>query len=180
MKYPFSNAAVRRADHWEVVKELGGQGGGMTAGIAIVRDIRNGTKFIEKRVKPEDVRHGLLAKEVTFLQQLRGCFLITKITDFYSDHINLRGGIISKFHSTIIREILVLTVISRGVVEFCELGSLADLVERHAKARRPISELHVWPFFIQTADALAYCHYGPELRDQRSRDAWDSIIHRGK
>lgn len=47
-------------------------------------------------------------------------------------------------------------------LEYCNGGSLFDLIRRHAQQRRPISELYVWYIFHQIALALEYLHSGAQ------------------
>lgn len=45
--------------------------------------------------------------------------------------------------------------------EYCDGGDMGHLIEKHAKARTPIPEVFLWKVFVQIAEALKYCHYGP-------------------
>jgi NIMA (never in mitosis gene a)-related kinase len=67
------------------------------------------------------------------------------------------------------------------IMEFCNAGSMDKLILRHMQAgRRKIGESYIWAWFVQLAEALVWCHYGPEKGDGRRRGVWDMIYHRGK
>ncbi|ORY18056.1 kinase-like domain-containing protein [Clohesyomyces aquaticus] len=46
-------------------------------------------------------------------------------------------------------------------LEYCKIGSLSALIERHAVVQRPLPEHFMWHTFQQIASALEFCHYGP-------------------
>lgn len=127
------------------------------AGIVKVFDKRTGQIVIEKRMKAEDIKKGLSRREVDTLLQLRHCPYITKILDCYINPRQLEGSIF---------------------LEYCRLGTLADLVVKHRNARTPIGEHYIWTWGTQLAEALSYCFNGPHPNDPRVRAKWNYTIHR--
>lgn len=66
------------------------------------------------------------------------------------------------------------------VMEYCITGSVDRLIKRHKEAgMRLIDEHFVWKWGTQIADALLYCHYGMEPYDEKKREEWNTIFHRG-
>lgn len=150
---------TQRADRWVFKKELGNQNGGMNSGICIVADYRTGKAFIEKRIERQFISNGYAWREIQTLKQLRGHAHIVSIEDYFIDSAKMVGSIF---------------------MEYCSLGSLDRLIERHEGAGyRPIGEHLIWNFSIHIADALAFCHYGPNPHDIEKRTRWNTVFHRG-
>ncbi|KAG9195704.1 hypothetical protein G6011_00825 [Alternaria panax] len=77
------------------------------------------------------------------------------------------------------------------VTEYCNMGTLEDLVEDYAEAKTPIPELFVWDILQSLARAVVYLHYGPHLLDEfdqqkpgseplkpRDDPSWIPVYHR--
>ena len=137
---------------YKVVKELGDGGGGCNAGILIVRSRISNKVYIEKKIPADWVRSGCAQAEVNFLKQLRGQAHTVDMVDY------IEGSLSSVFF------------------EYCEWGSMTDLIDRHQKAGQNISEKWLWKAFKQMATAIDFCHNGPS-RPTRDDRTWYTILH---
>ncbi|MDI1491410.1 MAG: G2-specific serine/threonine protein kinase [Ramalina farinacea] len=70
-------------------------------------------------------------------------------------------------------------------MEYCEGGSLQDLINDRKKEGTLLSEKYVWTVAYQLASALLYCHFGLRVNDEGhvSSDPnnilpWTTILHR--
>ncbi|KAF2878209.1 kinase-like domain-containing protein [Massariosphaeria phaeospora] len=141
---------------WRIIQNLGSQGGGFNGGIIKVQDRASGKIYIEKRAKPSDISHGLIHREVAALKQVGSYDYITDIVDHH----------ISPHRASI-------------YLEYCNMGSLTDFIDRKADPRSTGVNGHlIWQWFIEIAGALTYCHSGPTPEDPASVHAWNTIIHR--
>lgn len=142
---------------YKVQKQLGNNGGGMNNGIEIVSRDRQG--YIKKNLDDKEVKKGYAKREVDFLRQLKGHPHIVKMVDWYIDWNKERAGI---------------------YMEYCSMGSMEQLILRHrAHNMRMINERDITLWFYQLADALAYCHYGPNPYSARALEQWNTVYHRG-
>ncbi|KAF2730544.1 kinase-like protein, partial [Polyplosphaeria fusca] len=131
--------------------------GGMNAGISIVRDAETGKISIEKRFGRAEIEARIADNEIKALLHLKGHTHIPKMVDYFFDPFRMQGAI---------------------YLEYCKFGGMDQLIERHAMQRRTICEHHIWKWFIQLADALTLCHYGPNPQDLQARANWNWVIHR--
>jgi NIMA (never in mitosis gene a)-related kinase len=155
-----SDVHETRSSRWETKIEKGRNGGGLNGGINVVADRRTGKAYIEKLIPANLVSGGYAKKEIEVMKQLRGHDFIVQIVDYYLNHAKKEASI---------------------VMEFCTMGSLEKLIERHRKANmRPIGEHYIWKWFMQITCALCYCHYGPSPKDPAEMAKWNPIFHRGR
>ena len=71
-------------------------------------------------------------------------------------------------------------------MEYCEAGSLQDLINEHLKLGTQVSESYIWTVWFQLASALSYCHLGLQAdRDGLMRSypgegspTWRPVLHR--
>jgi len=149
-----------RSSRWVTKIEKGSNGGGLNGGINIVADRQTGKAYVEKVFPAAGFRNGLAQREVEIMMQLRGHQSIIYLEDAYLDHRRMRGSV---------------------VMEYCTMGSLDKLIDRHRNAnKRPIGEHYLWKWFIQIASALQYCHFGPYPRDPKEVAKWNPVFHRGE
>ncbi|KAF2800440.1 kinase-like protein [Melanomma pulvis-pyrius CBS 109.77] len=145
------------AKRWTERERLGAQGGGMNGGIFVVSD-KNKRGYIEKRMQRRDIEHQIAEREITALQRVGHHPYITTMVDHFIDY---RRGEASIY------------------LERCTGSSLQRLIERHARNHNEmIAEYYLWNWFMQIAEALSYCHYGPRPDHPPSRQSWNSIYHR--
>ncbi|KAF2268890.1 kinase-like protein [Lojkania enalia] len=151
-----NNPGSSSGSRFEFIKRLNVDNGGMNAGIAVVRDRKNGKLCIEKRLDPDCIRTRLADMEIEALQQLDHPN-VNRIIDVFVDYNLLQGSIF---------------------LEMCDGGSLDKLIGRHSVDGRSIGESQIWRWFIQLAKAVAYCHCGPSLNDREARSLWNAVYHR--
>ena len=70
-------------------------------------------------------------------------------------------------------------------MEYCEGGSLQDLINERVLHKTPISEQYIWNILFQLASALLYCHLGLQVDDKgrvsserRDIAQWNPVLHR--
>lgn len=70
-------------------------------------------------------------------------------------------------------------------MEYCEGGSLQDLINERVSSKMPISEEYVWNILFQLTSALLYCHLGLQVdnkgrvsSDRREIALWNPVLHR--
>lgn len=146
------------------IKELTerkGDPGSFNAGVYLVRRRGDGRHFAQKKLQPT-VPLSWIKNEIRIIQGLR--------------HRN----ILKYVESFITREPYAASIYT----QWCDLGSLDDLIRAHRKSNRPIPEGFVRHVFISLADALAYCHYGITETDVKQvsvtfkKPGWLTVIHR--
>ncbi|KAF2640934.1 kinase-like protein [Massarina eburnea CBS 473.64] len=145
---------------WVTVKELGINAGGMNGGIAIVKDLKTGKEFVEKRAKQSDIKTGFTENEILILKFLScpGHPHINPLVDHFVDKKKERACI---------------------YLEYCSLGGLNSYINNRRGENDPpelFNEIDVWEWFIQLMSALAYCHYGPDLEKRDKK--WNTTWHR--
>jgi hypothetical protein len=77
------------------------------------------------------------------------------------------------------------------VTEYCDEGTLMDLVLKYGEEEASIPELFVWEIFESLARAIVYLHYGPKLLNEFDQTdpasstpeispdmSWDPVWHR--
>ncbi|KAL3422979.1 eIF-2-alpha kinase GCN2 [Phlyctema vagabunda] len=145
-----------------------GQGrlGGMNGGIFIVRKKgQDHELLVEKRFAEQEIKMGVAKKEIELLRRCRHMAL----TFYHAAFITNTSPICASVY-----------------VEFCDRGSLADLVDVYQKAKISNSSLHVGEGFIWHAimglfDALAYLQTGGRYCGSAKKDPdlkWSPILHR--
>ena len=70
-------------------------------------------------------------------------------------------------------------------MEYCQGGSLQDLINERISTKTPISEQYIWSILFQLASALLYCHLGLQAddtgrvsSDRRNIAQWNPVLHR--
>ena len=67
-------------------------------------------------------------------------------------------------------------------MEYCEGGSLQDMINDRKKEKTLLSEDYVWTIACQLASALLYCHAGRRIdgdgNPSSHREDWMTILHR--
>ncbi|MCJ1391016.1 hypothetical protein MMC18_003877 [Xylographa bjoerkii] len=70
-------------------------------------------------------------------------------------------------------------------MEYCEGGSLQDLMNERIESKTPIREQYIWNILFQLASALLYCHLGLLVdnqgrvsSDRRNIAQWNPVLHR--
>ncbi|KAH7370826.1 kinase-like domain-containing protein [Rhexocercosporidium sp. MPI-PUGE-AT-0058] len=70
----------------------------------------------------------------------------------------------------------------RLYMEYCEHGSLKDLIEDRKVGENFVSENYIWSIVQQISAALKYCHFGLQkdqsLQPERGEFNWTTILHR--
>ncbi|KAK4968123.1 hypothetical protein LTR66_011870 [Elasticomyces elasticus] len=151
----------------QITAQHGADGGALNRGIWLVRSVRNGQTYVEKKIASEDVVTDRRAqREVRALKQLRGHPNVNRIHDYLYDG----RGAVPRCHL---------------FLEYCDLGALDGVMLRFAARHTPVPEPFAWHVFYSIASALAWCHYGtitsPNLTTidfPISDPDWNTTIHR--
>ncbi|KAI9818741.1 MAG: hypothetical protein M1826_001329 [Phylliscum demangeonii] len=64
---------------------------------------------------------------------------------------------------------------ARIVLEYCDLGTVRDLVSSHSQSRLCFPEHFLWHVYSSLAKALCFCKYGTD--DGTTLPNWDEIVH---
>ncbi|KAF2660792.1 kinase-like protein [Lophiostoma macrostomum CBS 122681] len=62
-------------------------------------------------------------------------------------------------------------------MEFCQYGTLDQLLSRYVDTDTRIPEAFLWHVFASLASAIQYCHFGPESHAS-GHSSWDMVVHR--
>lgn len=139
---------------------MGGQGA-YNAGVLIVERRHDRLRCIEKRLKPEEVVAGHARFEITVLRDLRHPNVV-KYVDAYLDEDPRRP-------------------LATLYMEYCELGTLEDLLDKYFQRRQRVPEGVVWYIFLQLTQALGYCQLGIRNvlnSEQIPQPSWVGVVHR--
>ncbi|MCJ1300552.1 hypothetical protein MMC08_003349 [Hypocenomyce scalaris] len=138
-----------------------GHQGCFNAGVVVVERCQDRKRCIEKRLKPEEVAKGKAGFEISVLRDLEHPNVCQYIDAFLDENqSNPRASL---------------------YMEYCELGTLDDVLERYFHMNRRVPEGAVWSIFKQLTNALGYCQYG--IQDAtRGREGphpgWVGVVHR--
>jgi serine/threonine protein kinase len=165
---PIQNVNIR--DRFRVVKTIDpgdGTVGAMNGGIFVVRMKATNRPYIEKRLQPAIMP--LALKEVEMLRKLHHDSLTAYIAAFVTTN-PLEGSV---------------------YLEFCDRGSLAELIIEYMKRRPPyitqntpfptIPEEFIWHAFLGLCDGLSYLQTGQSHLAsglQPEQENWKPILHR--
>ncbi|PVH92813.1 hypothetical protein DM02DRAFT_635057 [Periconia macrospinosa] len=130
-------------ERFELVKDYGFAGGNGNQGIALMKDTATGEKVIRK--KPLQ-RTG--AKELRTMQRFIGRYNIAQL---------LRNAHKSKPHLENASELFDTNIL---YMEYCDFGSLSELMERHKAAKKKVPEPFIWHVLVSITKALRECHEG--------------------
>lgn len=139
---------------------MGGQGS-FNAGILVVERRNDGLRCIEKRLKPEQVASGVARFEITVLRDLKHPHVCQYIDAFLDENPYRPQATL--------------------YMEYCELGTLDDVLEKYFQRRQRVPEGAVWSIFKQLTKALGYCQLGIRdvLRGEQGPDpGWVGVVHR--
>lgn len=166
-------------DKYTTIKELVPEGtGGLNEGIHLVRDNKNGRRYVQKRI---DADSSVLLRELLLLQAL--------------DHPN-----VIRFHDGFIDKSAWNHPTASLYMKFCNLKTAQDLLVKYHKRNLDKMEEHhvfipeafIWHIFRSLAYVLQYLHFGickEDGRDPREldilireerycREVWPIILHR--
>lgn len=139
-----------------------GDEGAFNAGVYVVKRQQDDRKCVEKRIGPAEVLSGAAKHEIIVLRNLNH----QHVTEYIDSFIDKSGG----------------TPRASIYMEYCDLGSLADLVEARRTINKPAKEWAVWDLLIQLTNAVAYCHYGIHdavFKPHGKKEAnWAAVLHR--
>lgn len=161
---PFGRPPVdrKRPDHmFKVIKAIKVSEGQFNEGVYQVQHRSTGEICIEKRLKTSEIREGRAQKEIILLRSIKH----RNVSDYI--HAFCTGRESHDPQASIF-------------MDFCDLGSLNDVLENHAKHHKGIGEGFVWSAFKQLTNAIGYIQYGIEDTVQGGhRDyKWRMILHR--
>ncbi|MCJ1245253.1 hypothetical protein MMC30_002456 [Trapelia coarctata] len=148
-------------DHeFEIIKPLVVNEGNFNAGIYKVRCIHNGQICVEKRFKERDIRDDRALNEVRLVRACQHRNINEYVHAFCEES---RHGICASIY-----------------MDFCDLGSLNDTLEKHHKEHRGIGEAFVWSAFKDLANAIGYMQFGihDTVHGGHRDPHWHPIIHR--
>ncbi|MCJ1465259.1 hypothetical protein MMC07_003875 [Pseudocyphellaria aurata] len=136
--------------------------GAFKAGVYVVKRQLDDRKCVEKRFGPAEVKNGAAHNEIFVLKNLNHKHVIEYIDSF----LDKSGQ----------------TPRASIYMEYCDLGSLADVLEERRTAEKPPKEWAVWDLFIQLTNAVAYCYYGIHDAVFKPRGKveadWTGCLHR--
>ncbi|KAK4549570.1 hypothetical protein LTR36_006567 [Oleoguttula mirabilis] len=135
---------------------------GMSYGIHLVRNIKTGFLFVEKRIKMNtESRKERAIAEVDALLQIRraGC----------SYSINL---IIERFWDGA-------TAYCSVILEHCDGGTVAEIIDQSLKAERHVTDNFAWHILTGVTKALCFIHDGldVDLPNAQAQPRWNTICH---
>lgn len=148
--------------------------GNLSEGIDLVvkkEPPRKNQVYILKRIPINPSDGAVLKREIELLHVLKHPNIIAFIDGYLPANINGQAHL---------------------VVEYCDRGSLSDLIKQYLKYNRKnldrppayIPEAFIWHVFESLASALAYIHFGIKGDDLRNpsvpmdKQAWPMILHR--
>ncbi|KAK5124973.1 hypothetical protein LTR85_001163 [Meristemomyces frigidus] len=136
---------------YEVIKSIDPRGDkplhtGMGSGIYLIRDTKTGRPFVEKRItiKRKDQQERALAESDALFQIYNAGF---------SYSINM---IIEEFWDGA-------TNYCSLILEYCDDGTVADVIQRYRNDKQPIPEPFVWHVLAGLTKALCFMHEGLDL-----------------
>jgi len=144
---------------WTIESELGGVDGTFNQGILFVRDNVQEDMRIMKVLPSEAMYPGFQAREINILSRLHHRNIIT----LYDVH--LPSPVTERHASPYL------------VTEYCDKGTLADLIKTWNKRGKLIPESFVWQVFEALVTAVQYLHHGPYPYNEAAYN-WDAITHR--
>ena len=168
-KMPFGRPPISPRSLADKYRQEGhslGGGGNFNAGVFVVRRRSDGRKFVEKRMKPNEIANGSAKFEMFILRELKHRNVVDYIDAFVVDRgHHLRASL---------------------YMEYCEHGTLEAHLQRLQRGRREyIGEEAVWSLLKQLANALTYCQYGIHdavsairLEDRARARHWIGVVHR--
>ena len=132
--------------------------GGMSDAINLVKSQNSGKFYIEKRINVEDKFMKSRARmELEVLKRVRGQSHLNEM----SNYLFSSDGRTCTF-----------------ILEFCDRGTLQDLIKTHKTAGEKIKEDFVWHIYLGIAKGLAYLHDGiKDATRQKRLSGWDTICH---
>lgn len=139
-----------------------GDKGAFNAGVYIVKRRSDSRKCIEKRFRPKEIWSGDAKFEICLVRELSH----KHITEYIDSFIDISGE----------------NPRASLYMEYCDLGTLADALQRRRTEKKPVKEWGVWELFVQLTNAVAYCHYG--IHDAvyepngKIETPWHEIMHR--
>jgi serine/threonine protein kinase len=139
---------------YSVVKSL--KTGGMSEAILVVRDKRHGKVYIAKRVSGRGSSRTMA--ELNTLRRIRQGQNLNYMVDHFWN--------LGRTHLTFI-------------LEYCDGGTLEDMIQQHRRSGRRISEAFLWHAVLGIANAIAFLHWG--IRDAANggqpAHGWKTICH---
>ncbi|KAI4958137.1 hypothetical protein J4E86_003733 [Alternaria arbusti] len=144
---------------WIIESELGGVDGTFNQGILFVRDNLQEDMRIMKVLPSEAMYPGFQAREMNILSRLHHRNIIT----LYDAH--LPSPVTERHASPYI------------VTEYCDHGTLADLIKIWNEHGELLPESFVWQVFEALVAAVQYLHHGPYPYNEAAYN-WDPITHR--
>ncbi|KAI4923905.1 hypothetical protein J4E85_008062 [Alternaria conjuncta] len=144
---------------WTIESELGGVDGTFNQGILFVRDHLQEDMRIMKVLPSEAMYPGFQAREMNILSRLHHRNIIT----LYDAH--LPSPVTERHASPYL------------VTEYCDKGTLADLIKTWNERGKLIPESFVWQVFEALVTAIQYLHRGPYPYNEAAYN-WDPITHR--
>lgn len=176
---------------YEILRTLGTKGGCFNQGIYLVQHPTTRKVLICKTVAA-----GEAYSEIPAMHRLLGFPHIVQLEHFVLSSSEHKTSKLSKFQQGAMRFLHKLTPKPRVptfsdplddflpaesdnqgkkdfiYMEHCDLGSLADVMEKHVEAQQKIPESFLWHVFLGVAKALLACHTG-----LNRVHGWKSIVH---
>ncbi|CAG5154209.1 uncharacterized protein ALTATR162_LOCUS3512 [Alternaria atra] len=142
---------------WTIASELKGVKGSCNQGILFARDNVNNEMRIMKLLSSEAMDPGCPGREIEILRRL----FHPNIISFYDAHL---PDNVTERHVT-----------PYLVTEFCNQGTLLDLIKTWNRRGKLLPESFVWQVFESLVSAVQYLHHGP---NNATSGTWDPISHR--
>ncbi|KAI4609204.1 hypothetical protein J4E83_008846 [Alternaria metachromatica] len=144
---------------WAIESELGGVDGTFNQGIRLARGNQDDEMRVMKILPSEAMYPGFQAREMNILSRLDHRNIIT----LYDAH--LPSPVTERHASPYL------------VTEYCDKGTLADLIKNWNERGKLIPESFVWQVFEALVTAVQYLHHGSYPYNEAAYN-WDSITHR--
>ncbi|KAI9827659.1 MAG: hypothetical protein M1826_006222 [Phylliscum demangeonii] len=133
--------------------------GSWAAAVILVKRKEDGKKMVEKQFKVKDGKE-MAWGEMDVLRRLFHRNIVEYVDGFITDH----------------------PPAASMYMEWCDLGTLDDLIRYYWDEEIPMPESFVRHVFISLADALAYCQTGvkdvtQEMKPTSKVEGWRTVIH---
>ncbi|KAF2268891.1 kinase-like protein, partial [Lojkania enalia] len=140
---------------YKLLQHFGQDNGGQNAGILLVMDRLTGKKYVEKQFSKREVADRWALHEIQVYENLRSQFIVRSVSSYLDDR--------HKYGSVFL--------------EFCDVGSLTKVMEKHSSGGVYVPERFVWHVFICLAKAIRFAHYG-NVAISNGGVPWIGVIHR--
>ena len=138
--------------------------GGMSTAVNLVKCVQTGKLYVEKRIRASGPSHKAATREIKTLLRI-------------SSQYGLGGNLNTMITHKILKEGMLVSLI----LDFCDVGSLTDLLKSAMQTGNRIPEIMMWNIMQGVASGLAFLHNGiKEIEPGQMPEkvyGWDTICH---